>query len=122
MVATLVLSLYPYYSTIFIKINTNLKHLYNRGAFLLQGGIKMNVDVLQTLINSLGFPIVMVGACGFFIWKMYQAQLQDKERLYTELSRAIASNDKMAEIISEHTNKLDAIQEDVKEIKGKVGA
>lgn len=64
MVATLVLSLYPYYSTIFIKINTNLKHLYNRGAFLLQGGIKMNVDVLQTLINSLGFPIVMVGAYG----------------------------------------------------------
>lgn len=122
MVATLVLSLYPYYSTIFIKINTNLKHLYNRGAFLLQGGVKMNVDVVQTLINSLGFPIVMVGACGFFIWKMYQAQLQDKERLYTELSRAIASNDKMAEIISEHTNKLDAIQEDVKEIKGKVGA
>ncbi|MDA3731686.1 hypothetical protein PBV87_09375 [Niameybacter massiliensis] len=82
----------------------------------------MDVNMVQTLINSLGFPIVMVGACGFFIWKMYQAQLQDKERLYTELSRAISSNDKMAEIISEHTNKLDAIQGDVKEIKERVGA
>lgn len=78
--------------------------------------------MVQTLINSLGFPIVMVGACGFFIWKMYQAQLHDKDRLYTELSKAIASNDKMAEIISAHTNKLDAIQDDVKEIKEKVGA
>lgn len=82
----------------------------------------MDIDVLQTLINSLGFPIAMVCACGFFIWKMYQVQISDKERLYSELSRAIESNDKMAEIISEHTHRLDSIQDDVKEIKEKVGA
>lgn len=39
----------------------------------------MDIDVIQTLVSSLGIPIVMVGACGFFIWKMYQAQLADKE-------------------------------------------
>lgn len=82
----------------------------------------MDVNVVQTLINSLGFPIVMVGACGFFIWKMYQAQLQDKDRLYTELGKSTAANDKFAEIISTYTTKLDAIQVDVKEIKEKVGA
>lgn len=82
----------------------------------------MNVDMIQTLISSLGFPIVMVGACGFFIWKMYQAQLLDKDRLYTELGKATAANDKFAEIISTYTSKLDAIQDDVKEIKEKVGA
>lgn len=82
----------------------------------------MNVEVVQTLISSLGFPIVMVGACGFFIWKMYQAQLQDKDRLYTELGKSTAANDKFAEIISTYTTKLDAIQVDVKEIKEKVGA
>lgn len=82
----------------------------------------MDVNMVQTLINSLGFPIVMVGACGFFIWKMYQAQLQDKERLYTELGKATAANEKFAEIISTYTSKLDAIQDDVKEIKDKIGA
>ena len=82
----------------------------------------MDVNMLETLINSLGFPIVMVGACGFFIWKMYQAQLQDKERLYVELGKATAANEKFAEIIRTYTSKLDAIQDDVKEIKDKVGA
>lgn len=82
----------------------------------------MDVTVIEGLINSLGFPIAMVGACGFFIWKMYQVQIGDKERLYTELGKAIASNEKMAEIINEHTTKLDLIQDDVKEIKEKVGA
>lgn len=82
----------------------------------------MDVNVIQTLINSLGFPVVMVGACGFFIWKMYQVQIADKDRLYTELGKATAANEKFAEIISTYTSKLDAIQGDVKEIKEKVGA
>lgn len=82
----------------------------------------MDVNVVQTLINSLGFPIVMVGACGFFIWKMYQAQLQDKERLYVELGKSTAANEKFAEIISTYKGTLDVIQDDVKEIKEKVGA
>lgn len=77
----------------------------------------MNITIMQQLIQSLGFPITMVGACGFFIWKMYQAQLQDKERLYTELRKATEANEKFAEIISTYTSKLDAIQDDVQEIK-----
>lgn len=82
----------------------------------------MDITIVQQLIQSLGFPIVMVGACGFFIWKMYQAQLQDKERLYVELGKATSANEKFAEIIRTYTIKLDAIQDDVKEIKDKVGA
>lgn len=82
----------------------------------------MNVDVLQTLINSLGFPVVMVGVCGFFIWKMYQAQLQDKERLYTELGKATAANEKFASIISTYTGKLESIEDKVDKIQDKVGA
>lgn len=77
----------------------------------------MDINIVQQLIQTLGFPIVMVGACGFFIWKMYQVQIADKERLYTELAKAIASNDKMADIIGTYTFKLDSIQSDVKEIK-----
>lgn len=82
----------------------------------------MDVNMIQTLIQTLGFPIVMVGACAFFIWKMYQVQIQDKERLYEELGKAVAANNKFAEIISTYTVKLDNIQKDVEEIKDKVGA
>lgn len=82
----------------------------------------MDVNMVQTLISSLGFPIVMVGACGFFIWKMYQAQLADKERLYTELGKATAANEKFADIISTYTGKLESIENKVDKIQDKVGA
>ena len=39
------LSLYPYYSTVLKKINIKLEHLLNRGAFLVQGGMFMTVEV-----------------------------------------------------------------------------
>lgn len=80
----------------------------------------MDANIVQQLIQTLGFPIVMVGACAFFIWKMYGVQIKDKERLYEELGKAIASNNKMADIIATYTTKLDTIQNDVSYIKNKV--
>lgn len=77
----------------------------------------MDITIIQQLIQSLGFPIVMVGACGFFIWKMYQTQVIDKEKLYIELEKSRDANSKFAEIISTYTSKLDSIQDDVQEIK-----
>lgn len=77
----------------------------------------MDITTIQQLISSLGFPVVMVGACGFFIWKMYHVQIEDKERLYAELGKSIAANEKFAEIISTYTDKIDMIQLDVKQIK-----
>lgn len=77
----------------------------------------MDIATIQGMVSAVGFPIVMVGACGWFIWSMYKTQIADKERLYSELGKSINANEKFAEIISTYTNKLDAIQEDVKEIK-----
>lgn len=82
----------------------------------------MDITIVQQAIQNLGFPITMVGACSFFIWKMYQVQIADKERLYTELGKAIEANKQISEIISTYTTKLNDIQYDVKEIKEKVGA
>lgn len=81
----------------------------------------MDLTMIQTIIQTLGFPIVMVGACAFFIWQMYKVQIADKQRLYEELSKCIAANKQFADIISTYTNKLDHIQKDVTEIKEKVG-
>lgn len=82
----------------------------------------MDVNVIQQIIQTLGFPIVMVGACAFFIWQMYKVQIADKERLYEELGKAIESNKQIAGIISTYTTKLDSIEEKVDKIHVKVGA
>ena len=82
----------------------------------------MDVNVWQGLINNLGFPVVMVGACAWLIFYMYKAQLADKERLYEELTKSTAANEKFADIINTYTSKLESIQVDVKDIKVKVGA
>lgn len=82
----------------------------------------MDVGVLESLVNNLGFPVVMVGACAWLIFYMYKAQLADKERLYAELTKSTSANEKFADIISTYTAKLDSIQGDVKDIKAKVGA
>ena len=80
----------------------------------------MDIGIIEGLIASIGFPITMVGFCGFFIWKMYQVQIQDKERLYTELGKSINANERFSEIITSHKLKLDDIHADVHDIKGRV--
>lgn len=80
----------------------------------------MDISIIETMISSLGFPIVMVGACGFFIWKMYHAQLMDKEKLYAELRKLIEVNRKFARIINAYTQKIDIVQEDIEEIKDNI--
>lgn len=82
----------------------------------------MDISVIEQLFTTLGTPIVVMVAAGFFIWKLWQQQVSDKERLYEELGKSIEANHKFSEIISTYTAKLDAIQDDVKEIKEKVGA
>lgn len=77
------------------------------------------MDITQ-LINTFGFPIACVIACGFFIYKMWGQQIKDKEKLYTELERARQSTDKAIDTIKTYADKLDIIESDVKEIKGKV--
>lgn len=82
----------------------------------------MDVGIIEQLFASLGTPVVVMIAAGFFIWKLWQQQVADKERLYVELSKAMENNKQMALIISTYTSKLDIIQDDVRDIKDKVGA
>lgn len=82
----------------------------------------MDVTMIQSLISTLGFPIVMVGACAFLIWYMYKAQLADKDKLYIELGKSREANEKFADIISTYTSKLDSIEDKVDKIQEKVGA
>lgn len=80
----------------------------------------MEVGIFMELVGTMGFPIVMVGACGFLILKMYQVQMKDKDKIYTELALSREANTKFAEIIASFAGKLDNLQDDVKEIKTKL--
>ena len=85
----------------------------------------MDIAILQSLVTTLGFPIVLVGALlwfGYKAWgKMVEQNEKREDRLYNELGKAITANEKFAEIISTYTVKLDNIQSDVEYTKEKVG-
>ena len=81
---------------------------------------------MNSLVSTFGFPIACAMACGWFIYVMYKDnQTNTKEReekLYNEITECRIVNRQALETIAQYASKLDVIQEDVKEIKEKVGA
>lgn len=95
----------------------------------------MDLNTLQVLIDTLGFPIVCCGALGFAFWKMwnsYKEQLTNEmqnliaradareEKLYKEISECRAINSKAIETLATYAEQLRAIQNDVSDIKEQV--
>ena len=88
----------------------------------------MDLSVIQTLITTLGFPIVCVLAMGWFISKTWnQSQEQNKQRedkLYEVVSKAQAQNERLSitnsefvSVLNAYKTDLETIKNDVKEIK-----
>lgn len=77
----------------------------------------MEIGVVTELITTLGFPIALVVAMGFFIWKMYQQSVTREEKLMEEISSNRAVNEKAIETLALYAERLDNIETDVKEIK-----
>lgn len=88
----------------------------------------MDVNTIQTLITSVGFPIVCVLALGWFIYIAFQkftANAEKREdKLYAIIVEAQATNERLLQTNSEFVLVLDtyktdlvAIKEDVAEIK-----
>lgn len=102
----------------------------------------MDVNVLSTLITTLGFPIVCVVGLGWFIYKIYldtqeqnkanMTQLQERckereDKLYEEIkenrevnAQAIATIAMYADKIGHIEVNLENIKTDVAIIKGKI--
>ncbi len=91
----------------------------------------VNYNVLQTAISQLGFPIVMVIAMAFFIWKLWEkSQTQNEtreEKLYSVISKAQEQNEKLSatnaefvQVLTSYKDDLDDIREDVSEIKTQI--
>lgn len=92
----------------------------------------MDAVTLIDLIPTLGFPIVCVIGMAIFIMfmvktmrednktNMEQVQARCKERedkLYTQIEKFSATNEVAIQTIARYSEKLDTIQQDVKEIK-----
>ena len=92
----------------------------------------MDVSMIVEIVTTVGFPIVCVGAMGWFIYKIYQnmitenqanmeqVQARCKERedkLYEEIKENREVNAKAIETIAHYAEKLEEIQTDIKDIK-----
>ena len=77
----------------------------------------MDIAMIGDLISNFGFPIVLVLAMGFFIWKMYQQSITRENKLMNEIAECRVVNDKAIETLSVYAERIGVIEADVKEIK-----
>lgn len=84
----------------------------------------MDVNTIQTLIASVGFPIVCVLALGWFIYVAFQKFTANaekrEEKLYTIISESQATNEKLLQTNAEFVGVLDTYKTDLVEIKNDV--
>lgn len=69
------------------------------------------------LISTVGFPIVCVGALGYFVWHIYKQSVERENKLLAEITENRLVNTKFAEIIAGYEITLGEIQHDVRDIK-----
>lgn len=77
----------------------------------------MELGVITELIATVGFPIALVIAMGFFIWKIYQQSVTREEKLMAEIAENRVVNEKAIETLTLYAERLGNIETDVKEIK-----
>ena len=80
----------------------------------------MDLKTIELLITSVGFPIVCVLGMGFFIWHIYKQSVERENKLYNQVEESRLVNAKAIDTIAKYAEKLDTIQQDVKDIKNDV--
>lgn len=77
----------------------------------------MDIAVLLEIIGSFGFPIAIVIALGWFVWKLYKASEKREGELRAEIKESQEINKKFADIISKYSVEITEIKTDIKDIK-----
>lgn len=80
----------------------------------------METNTIIEMIQNVGFPIFIVLALGYFIWQLYKQSVTREETLYTEISKSREVNEKAIDTIARYAEKLEIIQNDIKEIKNDI--
>ena len=79
----------------------------------------METNVVE-IIQNVGFPIFLVLALGYFVWRLYLQSVEREKTLYTEIANSRLVNEKAIDTIARYAEKLDIIQTDIKEIKNDI--
>lgn len=91
--------------------------------FYWKGGL-MDVNTIQTLITTLGFPICVCVALGWFIYKAFEkftAQSEKREeKLYTVITQAQETNERLSQTNAEFVSVLNTYKSDLEDIKADV--
>lgn len=88
----------------------------------------MDANTIQTMIGTLGFPIVMVIALAYFIWHIWKKSTEQNETREEKLYRIIgesqavnkeltATNAEFVSVLNAYKTDLETIRDDVNEIK-----
>lgn len=77
----------------------------------------MDINLFTQLITTLGFPIAVCIALGWFILKIYKASEKREEALREEIKENRVVNAKFADIISKYSVEITEIKTDIKDIK-----
>lgn len=80
----------------------------------------MDIAVLTELVQTLGLPVVLIGAMAWFIFKLWRQSAEREKTLYAELERSREVNEKAIATIAQYAEKLGVIQDDVKAIKADI--
>ena len=77
----------------------------------------MNVELISEAIATLGFPIALVIAMGWFIFKLWKQSAEREAKLYEELAACREVNQQAVETLALYAERLSVIESDVKDIK-----
>lgn len=77
----------------------------------------MELGVILEAIATVGFPIVMVLALGFFVYKLWQQSAEREKILLEEITENRLINKKFAEIIAGYEITLGDIKSDIRDIR-----
>ena len=80
----------------------------------------MDIAMWAEMVQSLGLPIVLIGAMGWFIFKLWKQSAEREAKLYDELAECRKVNDKAIAAIAQCAEKIGDVQEDVKEMKNNI--
>lgn len=81
----------------------------------------MEISTVVELISTLGFPITLVIAMGWFIWKIYKKSEDREDALRTQILDSQKVNAEAIHTITLYAERLTVIEEDLKEVKHDIG-
>ena len=77
----------------------------------------MDLAIILEAIATVGFPIVMVIALGFFVYLLWKQSVERENKLMTEIAENRLVNEKAIETIAKYAERLTHIEDSITHIE-----